>query len=413
MRIFGAAIMQVAAVTNTRRRALGAAAVVALAGLGVRAQPAEPIRIGLLSDVAGPYRNVGGIGGRIAVEMAVQDFGGRLLGRPIEVVQADIENKPDLASAKAREWIDAGFSLLVDGGATSSGLAIQDVSRAKKVIYLGNGPSATDFTGKFCSPYSFHFWADTYALAKGTGQALTRSGGASWFFITADYQFGYSLQANAERFIKAAGGSVLGAVRVPLGTADFSSALLAAQAAGAKVVAFANAGADLQNCVKQAAEFGIVKGGQILATLLLFVTDVVSLGQDVCAGLVLTNSFYWDMTAETRAWTARFGRRMDAPPTMVQAANYSAALHWMKAARAAGTLDGDAVAARMRAMPVNDFYNEGTPVQPNGQLQLPMHVWRVKSASRAAHRWDFYEPIGALPGKDAFTPLGESGCTLT
>jgi branched-chain amino acid transport system substrate-binding protein len=410
----GKTIMEKVAAKVSRRHVLGTAAGLALAQpKRLRAQSAGPIRIGVLSDVAGPYRNVGGIGGKIAVEMAVEDFGGSLLGRKIEVVQADIQNKPDVSSAKAREWIDAGFSLLVDGGATSSGLAVQEVSRAKKVIYLGNGPSAADFTGKFCSPYSFHFLADTYSLAKGTGEVLTRSGGTTWFFITADYQFGYSLQANTERFVKGAGGSVLGAVRMPLGTTDFSSALLAARTSGAKVVAFANAGADLQNCVKQASEFGIVKGGQSLATLLLFITDVAALGQDVCEGLVLTNSFYWDLTPKTRAWSARFSQQMNLPPTMVQAANYSAALHWMGAVKAAGTLDGDAVAAKMRAMPVNDFYNDNTPVQPNGQLQLPMHVWRVKPASQATHKWDFYEAISTLPGKDSFTPLAESGCNLT
>jgi len=200
---------------------------------------------------------------------------------------------------------------------------------------------------------------------------------------------------------------------VPLGTTDFSSALLAARASGAKVVAFANAGTDLQNCIKQAAEFGIVKGGQTLATLLLFITDVVALGQDVCEGLVLTNSFYWDFSPETRAWSARFSQKMNMPPTMVQAANYSAALHWMGAAKAVSTLDGDAVAAKMRATPVNDFYNDQVSVQPNGQLQLPMHIWRVKPESRAAHKWDFYELIGTVDGKDAFTPLAESGCNLT
>jgi branched-chain amino acid transport system substrate-binding protein len=346
------------------------------------------------------------------VQMAVEDIGGTLLGRPIEVEQADIQNKPDLASAKAREWIDAGFSLLVDGGATSSGLAIQDISRAKKVIYLGNGPSAVDFTGKFCSPYSFHFWADTYSLAKGTGQTLTKAGGTTWFFITADYAFGYSLQANTETFIKAAGGSIAGSVRVPLGTTDFSSALLAAKASNAKVVAFANAGADLQNCIKQAAEFGIVKGGQTLATLLMFITDVAVLGQEVCEGLVLTNSFYWDLTPKTRAWTARFAKQIDLPPTMVQAANYTSTFHWLTAAKAAGTLDPDIVATKMRALPVNDFYNDNNPVQPNGQLQLPMHIWRVKPASKATHKWDYYEPVGDLAGTDAFTPLAESGCSL-
>lgn len=399
--------------TPGRRHILAGGAATALCGAApARAQSNFPIRIGLLSDVAGPYRNVGGPGGKIAVDMAVADFGGTLLGRPVEVVQADIQNKPDLASAKAREWIDAGFNLLADGGATSSGLAVQEVSRAKKVIYLGNGPSATDFTGKFCSPYSFRFWADTYALSKGTADALTRAGGTSWYFITADYAFGYSLQANADRFIQAAGGSVLGATRVPLGTADFSSALLAARASGAKVVAFANAGADLQNCIKQAAEFGIVRGGQTLATLVMFITDVIALGQDVCEGLVLTNSFYWDLTPETRAWTRRFSQQTGLPPTMVQAANYSAALHWMKAAKAAGTLDADAVAAKMHALPVSDFYNDNVAMQPNGQAQVPMHVWRVKPGSKAGHTWDFYERVGMVPGQDAFTPRAETGCSL-
>lgn len=396
----------------TRRTALGAAAAMALGRPGlIRAQTASaPIRIGLLSDVGGPYRNVGGRGAKIAVELAVEDFGNSLMGRPIEVLQADIQNKPDISSAKAREWIDSGFNVLVDGGATSSGLAVQEVAREKKTIYLGNGPSASDLTGKFCSPYGFHFWADTYSLAKGTGTALTKAGGTSWFFITADYQFGYSLQANTERFIKAAGGQILGDAKAPLGTSDFSSALLAAQASGAKVVGFANAGADLQNCIKQAAEFGLVKRGQSLATLLMFVTDVVALGQDVCEGLVLTNSFYWDLTPETRRWTERFEKRMGLPPTMVQAADYSAALHWMRAAQAANSLDADEVAAKMHAMPVNDFYHDRVPVRSNGQVLDSMHVWRVKPTAEAKHKWDFYEPVATIDGKDAFTPMDETGC---
>jgi branched-chain amino acid transport system substrate-binding protein len=398
----------------TRRATLGGVAAAALYRPSlIRAQTSSaPIRFGLLSDVAGPYRNVGGLGAKVAVELAVEDFGGALLGRPIEVVQSDIQNKPDISSAKAREWIDSGFNVLVDGGATSSGLAVQEVARQKKTIYLGNGPSATDLTGKFCSPYGFHFWADTYSLAKGTGTALTKAGGTTWFFITADYQFGYSLQANTERFVKAAGGQILGDAKVPLGTLDFSSALVQARASGAKVVGFANAGADLQNCIKQAAEFGIVKGGQTLATLLMFVTDVVALGQDVCAGLVLTNSFYWDLTPKTRAWTERFAKRMGQPPTMVQAADYSAALHWLRAALAADSLDADAVAARMHAMPVSDFYHDDVPVRTNGQVQDPMHVWRVKPAAKSTHQWDFYEPVGTIEGKDAFTPLDEAGCAL-
>ena len=398
----------------SRRGVLGAAAASALARPGLlRAQTASgSVRIGLLSDVAGPYRNVGGPGAKVAVELAVEDFGGSLLGRRIEVVQSDIQNKPDISSAKAREWIDDGFNVLVDGGATSSGLAVQQVAREKKTIYLGNGPSATDFTGKFCSPYGFRFWGDTYSLSKGTSTALTKAGGDTWFFITADYTNGYSLQANATHFIEAAGGKVLADAKVPLGTTDFSSAMVQARASGAKVVGFANAGADLQNCIKQASEFGIVQGGQSLATLLMFVTDVVALGQDVCKGLVLTNSFYWDRTPKTRAWAERFAKRMNLPPTMTQAADYSAAMHWMRAVKAAGSLDADVVAAKMRAMPVNDFYHDDVPVQANGQVLDPMLVWRVKPSAQAKHKWDFYEPIATIPGKDSFIPLAETGCKL-
>jgi branched-chain amino acid transport system substrate-binding protein len=396
----------------TRRAVLGTVATLACPAL-VRAQTTNaPLRIGLLSDVAGPYRNVGGPGGKVAVELAVEDIGNSLLGRPIEVMQADILNKPDIASAKAREWIDSGFNLLVDGGATSSGLAVLEVCREKKTIFLGNGPSAAEFTGKFCSPYGFHFWANTYSLAKGTGGALTRAGGTTWFFITADYQFGYSLQANTETFVKAAGGQVVGSIREPLGATDFSSALLQARTSGAKVVAFANAGADLQNCIKQAAEFGLVKGGQSLATLVMFITDVLALGQDICEGLVLTNSFYWDLSPGTRAWTERFAARTGMPPTMAQAANYSAALHWMHSVQAASTLDADVVAAKMRQLPVRDFYHDGVRVAANGQLLDPMHVWRVKPTAKAKHKWDFYEPIATIDGPDAFAPIEATGCNL-
>jgi branched-chain amino acid transport system substrate-binding protein len=407
--------MMLQAKTITRRRAFAAGTIAALFRPAlIRAQTSsQPVRIGLLSDVAGPYRNVGGLGAKVAIELAVEDFGGSLFGRPIEVIQVDIQNKPDIASARARAWIDNGFNLLADGGATSSGLAVQEVCREKQTVYLGNGPSATDFTGRFCSPYGFRAWGDTYSLSNGTVTALTKAGGTSWFFITADYQFGYSLQANAEHFVKAAGGQVLGSAKAPLGTADFSSALVAARASGANVVGFANAGVDLQNCIKQAAEFGIVKGGQSLATLLMFVTDIVALGQDVCEGLVLSNSFYWDLTPKTRDWTARFAKRMDQPPTMNQAAEYSSALHWMRAAQAANTLDGTVVAEKMHAMPVNDFYHDNVPVRANGQVQDPMHVWRVKPVAKSTHKWDFYDPIGIIDGADAYIPVAESGCTLT
>jgi branched-chain amino acid transport system substrate-binding protein len=213
--------------------------------------------------------------------------------------------------------------------------------------------------------------------------------------------------------VKVAGGKVLGSAKAPLGTTEFSSALVAARASGAKVVGFANAGTDLQNCIKQASEFGIVKGGQSLATLLMFETDIVALGQDVCEGLVLSNSFYWNLTPKTRDWTARFTKRLDQPPTMNQAGEYSSALHWMRAAQAANTLDGTVVAAKMHAMPVNDFYHDNVPVRANGQVQDPMHVWRVKPVTKSTHKWDFYDPIGTIDGTDAYIPIAESGCALT
>ena len=281
--------------TITRRATLGALAVAPLArpALVRAAGTAKPVRIGLVSDMNGPYRGVGGPGSKVATELAIEDFGGSVLGRKIEILQADDQNKPNVAAGIARQWIaEDGVDVLGDGSATSSGLGVQQVSREKKVIYLCTGPAATDFTDKLCSPVSFHFGYDTYALAKNVGGTLTKQGGKTWFFITADYEFGYSLRDNTEIFIKAAGGKVLGDVRAPLGTADFSSYLIQAKASGAQVIGLANAGTDLQNCLKQAAEFGITKGGQKLATLLMAIVDVIAVGQKNAAGLVLSNSFY-------------------------------------------------------------------------------------------------------------------------
>ncbi len=399
----------------TRRAALAGLAVAPLARPAIiRAQStSQPVRIGLLSDIGGPYRDVGGPGMKVATELAVQDFGGTVLGRPIEILQGDIQNKPNVASAMAREWIDArGVNVLSDGAATSSGLAIQQVSNEKKVVYLITGPAATDFTQKLCTPYGFHFCYDTYGLAKGTGGELTKAGGNTWFFITADYEFGYSLQANTEKFVKAAGGKVLGSVRAPLGTADYSSYLIQAHASGAKVIGLANAGNDLQNCLKQASEFGIARGGQRLATLLMFITNVAALGQDICQGLVLTNSFYWNLSDRTRAWTDRYAAKMGTPPTMLHAGQYAGTLHWLKAVKAAGTVAGEPVAAKMHEMPVNDFYHEDVRIEPNGRVAEKMYVWQVKPASASKSKWDFYNPIATMSGAEATMPLGETGCPL-
>ncbi len=380
----------------------------------IRAQTSsQPVKVGLLSDLSGPYRDNGGPGTKAAVDMAVADFGGSVLGRPIEVLQADCQNKPNVAAAIARQWIDEnGVDVLADGAATSSGLGIQQVSREKKRIYLITDPAATDFIGKQCSPYGFQFAYDTYALAKGTGLGLTKAGGDSWFFITADYEFGYSLQKNTETFVTQAGGKVLGSVRAPLGTSDFSSYLIQAKASGAKVIGFANAGTDLQNCLKQAAEFGIAKGGQRMATLLMAITDVNSLDQEICQGLVLTNSFYWDLTPETRAWTARFAKTINHPPTMQQAGAYAAVLHYLRAVKASGTADSDPVADKIRATPVNDFYNTNVQIDPDGCVRHRMYIWQVKAPDEAQHKWDFYKQIGVMDGKDAFPPPAMFGCPL-
>ncbi len=399
----------------TRRAVLGT---LAAASLGrpalLRAQSSStPVRIGLLSDVGGPYRNVGGPGSRVTAEMAVADFGGSVLGRPIEVMQADDQNKADVGGALAREWIDdKGVDVLADGAATSAGLAIQQVARDKKRIFLMSTPTSTAFIGKQCSPYGFQFAADTYALAKGVGGALSKAGGDTWFFITADYEFGASLQANTEEFVKAAGGTVVGSVRAPLGTADFSSYLVQAQASGAKVIGLANAGTDLQNCIKQAAEFGITKGGQRLATLLMIIGDVLSLSQNVCQGLVLTNSFYWDLSPETRAWTARYAAKMQAPPNEYNAGCYAGVLHWLKAVKAANTLDADAVAAKMRATPLDDFYNKGVQIQANGCVPHTMYLWQVKPVSQSKQKWDLFDQLAVIPSPQAFPPPGLFGCPL-
>src|SRR5580698_439503 len=401
---------------TTRRLLLGGLSAASLAMPGIiRAQTnSKPVRIGLLSDMGGPYRDVGGPGNRVATELAIADIGGSVLDRPIEVLQADDQNKPDVSTSIAREWIDAqGVDVLADGAASSSGLAIQQVCREKKKIYLVTGPASSDFTGKQCSPYSAHFSYDTYALAHGTGTALTKSGGDSWFFVTADYAFGYALERDTMAAVKAAGGKVLGAVRAPLGTADFSSFLLQAQASGAKVIGLANAGTDLQNCIKQAAEFGMTKGGVRLATLLMAITDVNSLGLETAQGLVLSDSFYWDATEKTRAWTKRFNAGLDAPPTMQQAGCYAAVLHYLKAVNAVGSTDTLAVAAKMHATPVNDFYNTDVHIDPNGCVRHQMYVWQVKAPSASKHKWDFYKPVATLDGKDAFPPPGMFGCTLT
>jgi branched-chain amino acid transport system substrate-binding protein len=400
----------------SRRFALGAVAATPLAMPGlIRAQTSsKPVRIGLLSDMGGPYRDVGGPGNRVSTELAIQDFGGSVLGRPIEVLQADDQNKPDVSTSLAREWIDSqGVDVLADGAASSSGLAIQQVCREKKKVYLITGPASSDMTGKQCSPYGIHFSYDTYALAHGTGSALSKAGGDSWFFVTADYAFGYALERDTIDAVKAAGGKVLGQVRAPLGTADFSSYLIQAQSSGAKVIGFANAGTDLQNCIKQAAEFGLTKGGVKVATLLMQISDVNSLGQKVCEGLVYTDSFYWDLNDGTRAFAKRWSEKMGGMvPGLLHAGSYCAASHWLKAVKAAGSTDADAVVAKMKEIPVNDFYNTNVKVREDGRVMHQMYLWQVKPVAESKSKYDYCKLIATIPPGEAWRPLSEGGCPL-
>ena len=399
----------------TRRTLLGTISAAPLAKPAIlRAQsPSKPVRIGLLSDMGGPYRDVGGPGNKVAVQLAIQDFGGSVLGRPIEILQGDMQNKPDIASALARQWADEGVDVLADGAASSSGLAIQQVANEKKKVYLITGPAASDFTGKACTPYGLHFAYDTYALAHGTGTALTKAGGESWFFITADYAFGYALETDTANAVKAAGGKVLGAVRAPLGTTDFSSYLIQAQTSGAKVIGLANAGTDTQNCVKQAAEFGTRKSGVKIATLLMQVSDVASLGQDVCEGLVYTDSFYWDQTDGTRAFTKRWSAQMGGKvPGLLHAGSYCATAHWLKAVQAVGSTDSDAVVAKMKATPVNDFYNKDVEIRQDGRVMHVMYLWQVKPKSQAKSTYDFCNPLATIAPADAWRSLSDRVCPL-
>jgi branched-chain amino acid transport system substrate-binding protein len=399
---------------TTRRIVLGtlAASPLAMPGI-VRAQStSKPVRFGLLSDMGGPYRDVGGPGNHVAVELAIEDFGGSVLDRPIEILQADCQDKPDVAAALAREWADSGVDVLADGAASSSGLAIQQIAREKKKIYLITGPATSDMTGKQCSPYGIHWTYDTYVLANGTGRALTKTGGDSWFFITADYAFGYALERDSMNAVKAAGGKVLGQVRAPLGTTDFSSYLVQARASGAKVIGLANAGTDAQNCVKQAAEFGLMASGVKLATLLFQISDVNSLGQKVCQGLVYTDSFYWDMSEKTRAWSARYMAKMKTVPGLLHSGNYAAAFHWLKAVKAAGTTDADAVVAKMKATPVNDFYNTNVKIREDGRVLHTMYLWEVKSPAESKYQYDYCKLLTTLSGDEAFRPMSEGGCPL-
>jgi branched-chain amino acid transport system substrate-binding protein len=378
------------------------------------AQGTGAVKIGILSDMSGPYADVVGNGDVVAARLAIEDMGGKVLGMPIELLSADMQNKPDVASTMARQWFDTeGLDVLAGGASSASGLAMQEVARQKERIFLITDSASSDFTGKACAPYGFHFSYDTYALANGTGKALVKQGGDTWFFITVDYAFGHALERDTTRFVTEAGGKVLGSVKHPLGANDFSSYLLQAQASKAKVIGLANASTDTANTIKAASEFGIKKGGQQLAALLMMIPDVESIGLETAQGLVLTESFYWDLDDKTRAWSKRFMAAYDGKaPTQTQAGTYSAVLHYLKAVKAAGTKETKVVAAKMREMPVDDMNNENVQIRADGRVLHRMLLEQVKAPSESKYKHDVYKILATTPGDQAFRPLAESECPL-
>jgi branched-chain amino acid transport system substrate-binding protein len=374
------------------------------------------VKIGSLGDQSSLYADIGGPGSVIAAQMAVEDSGLLQKGWKIEVIAADHQNKADVGGNIARQWADVDkVDIFIDMAASSVGLAVNTVARDKNVVNLNTASATSDLTNAQCSPNTVHWVYDTYMLANGTGKALVKSGGDSWFFLTADYAFGHALERDTGDVVKAAGGKVLGNVRHPLNTSDFSSFLLQAQASKAKVIGLANAGGDTTNSIKQAAEFGIVSGGQKLAGLLLFITDVHSLGLKTAQGLNFTETFYWDMNEQTRAFSKRFiERHKKSPPTMVHAGNYAGVLHYLKALEALGgnPHDGRAVVAKMKEMPTDDpLFGKGS-IQPNGRKLHPAHLFEVKKPEESKQPWDYYKLVATIPAEEAFTPLDKSTCPL-
>ncbi|WP_373851901.1 ABC transporter substrate-binding protein [Bradyrhizobium sp.] len=374
---------------------------------------AQGVKIGILNDQSGVYADYGGKYSLEAARMAVEDFGGEVLGQKIEVVTADHQNKPDLATAIARRWYEVeNVDMITELTTSSVALAVQELSKEKKKIDIVVGAATSRISGDACTPYSFHWAYDTRALAVGTGGALTEAGGDTWFFLTADYAFGYALEKDTSDIVASKGGKVVGSVRVPLNSSDFSSFLLQAQSSKAKIIGLANAGLDTTNSIKQAAEFGIVRGGQKLAGLLMTLSEVHGLGLEAAQGLVLTEGFYWDHDDASRAFSERFIKRTGHMPSMIHAGTYSATLSYLKAVKAAGTKDSEAVAAKLKELPVDDAFAKGK-VLANGRMVHDLYLFEVKKPSESKKPWDYYKQIAVVPGDKAFFTAKDSGCPLT
>lgn len=393
---------------------------VACLGLGAATLPAHAqftdnkVKIGILTDLSGTYSDLAGQGSVEAAKLAIEDFGGKVAGMPIELVSADHQNKADIASAIARKWYDTdGVDGIFDLVTSAAGIAVRQISREKGKIDVNSGAGSTALTNDQCSPTGFHWAYDTYALANGTGNAVVKQGGDTWYFLTADYTFGNNLQAQTEKVVKANGGKVLGAVKHPFPNSDFSAYLLQAQASGAKIIGLANAGSDTINAIKQAKEFGITQGGQQLAGLLVFISDVHSLGLDVAQKMLLTTGYYWDQDDGTRAFAKRFAAKMGGRmPTMVHAGVYSSVTHYLKAVAAAKTDDGLKVADKMRELPISDFFAKNGKLRADGRMVHDMYLAQVKTPAESKGPWDYYKILRTIPGDEAYQPLSESACPL-
>jgi branched-chain amino acid transport system substrate-binding protein len=399
----------------TRFKSTLLAAALGLAFGSAAAQNASDgmVRIGVVTDMTGALSDLSGKGSVTAVRMAVEDFGGQVLGKPIEVLEMDHQNKPDIALSKVREWFDVqNVDMVTDLTNSAVALAAMGVAKEKNRIAIVNGAGATRITNDACTPNSVHYAWDTYAMANGTARALLKQGGTSWYFLTADYAFGHQSEKDVTEVVNANGGKVLGSARHPLGASDFSSFMVTAKNSGARIIGLANGGNDTINAIKSAQEFGVDPAKQSLAGLAVFITDIHSAGLKASQGLILTEAFYWDLNEETRKWSRRYFDRMKKMPTAIQAANYSSTLHYLRAVKEAGTDAAPQVMAKMKSMKVNDFFAKGGTIREDGRMVHDMYLVQVKQPADSKYPWDYYKVLATIPGDEAFQPISKSGCSL-
>ena len=399
-----------------KRKAIAIAATAACAlGMSFSAQAqvsGDTIKIGFITDLSGTYSDIDGNGGAEAIKMAIADMGGMVNGKKVEFVVADHQNKADIAASKAREWFDQqGVDMLIGGTNSGTNLAMAKIASEKKKVFISIGAVSARLTNEECTPYTIHYAYDTIALARGTGSTIVKQGGKTWYFLTADYAFGQSLQNDTSEVIKANGGTVMGASKHPLAASDFSSFLLQAQASKAQILGLANAGGDTINTIKAANEFGITKNMK-LAGLLMFINDVHSLGLKLTQGMYLTDGWYWDQNAESRAWAKRYFAKMKKEPSMLQAADYSATMTYLNAVKATGTDDADKIMAQLKKTKVNDMFAKNGEIRPDGRMVHDMYLMQVKTPAESKYPWDYYKVVATIPGAQAFATKAETKCSL-